>query len=128
MVIHQIFNGSKIYIGEYILEKKENKKMEIVDSLRIKGLQTFDNHGEILSPIDINIDTTAFWSFMQKYTQNKQYVYRVILEEAVFSSSVMNDKNQILVTCNGLNDAKKLFLNSDEMKALSIIYLNEVKN
>lgn len=121
MVIHQIFNGSKIYIGEYILEKKENKKMEIVDSLRIKGLQTFDNHGEILSPIDINIDTTAFWSFMQKYTQNKEYVYRFILEEAVFSSSVMNDKN-------GLNDAKKLFLNSDEMKALSIIYLNEVKN
>ena len=126
MVIHQIFNGSKIYIGEYILEKKENKK--IVDSLKIKGLQTFDNHGEILNPIDINIDTTAFWSFMQKYTQNKEYVYRFILEEAVFSSSVMNDKNKILVTCNGLNDAKKLFLDSDEMKELSIIYLNEVKN
>ena len=108
------------------MEKKENKK--IVDSLKIKGLQTFDNHGEILNPIDINIDTTAFWSFMQKYTQNKEYVYRFILEEAVFSSSVMNDKNKILVTCNGLNDAKKLFLDSDEMKALSIIYLNEVKN
>ena len=126
MVIHQIFSFSKIYIGEYILEKKENKK--IVDSLKIKGLQTFDNHGEILNLIDINIDTTAFWSFMQKYTQNKEYVYRFILEEAVFSSSVMNDKNKILVTCNGLNDAKKLFLDSDEMKALSIIYLNEVKN
>lgn len=126
MVIHQIFNGSKIYIGEYILEKKENKK--IVDSLKIKGLQTFDNHGEILNPIDINIDTTTFWSFMQKYTQNKEYVHRFILEEAVFSSSVMNDKNKILVTCNGLNDAKKLFLDSDEMKELSIIYLNEVKN
>lgn len=111
--------------SKFIGQNKGNK-MRIGESFTIKGLQSFENHDETLNPVDININTNEFWSFMQKYI-NKGYVHKFVLHGIDFSLSITKNTNQVFVTCSGLNDAKKYCKNGKKAKELAIHYLEEIQ-
>ena len=46
----------------------------------------------------------------------------------LFSRGIENDKNQIFITANGLNNVKMLLINGKIYNTLAVINLEEIKN
>ena len=96
--------------------------LEIIDTIRILGIQ--DNDVNFLNPITISISSDTV---IQKLTKYKKYRYRFLLESLLFSSNIENDTDVILISCEGLSDAKQALINLKLTSLLGISYLNELK-
>ena len=81
---------------------------EIVDTIRIFGLQNFYNYSR-LNPIEITIDSNSIIEMLSKY---KRYKFRFIIESLQFSARVQNDTEVIFITCDSLTEAKNVLINS----------------
>ena len=46
--------------------------MEIINTIHVKGLQNFENQGNTLNLVDINIENDKLWTFVARY-RNKGY-------------------------------------------------------
>ena len=72
---------------------------KIIDEFTIEGLPSFSQYTKI-NPINIQITESE-----------KQYKYKFIINNLLFSSSTQNDVSIIFIAADGLNNAKKALIN-----------------
>ena len=84
-------------------------KMQIEDEFIIKDFQNFEQYSKANSIsvriIDPDIETKLLF-------YSKKYKYRFIANSLLFSSAIKEDTKVILITPNGLNNAKDILINS----------------
>ena len=80
--------------------------MQTKDEFIIESFQNFEQYMKI-NPISIRIIDPDIQSKLLFYS--KKYEYRLIANILLFSSSIVNKKNVVFITTNGLNDTKDLF-------------------
>ena len=114
--------STKMY--KRIGQKRIEIPYQLIDAFHVKALQNIEDY-EKLNPINIRINSNQIINDLTKY---KNYKYRFLIEDLLFSSSVANDTNVIFITCSGLNDAKKALINGKVNKTLEVINLFQIKN
>ena len=105
----------------------EKRKMSyvIVDEVKIGGLNSFDKYDK-LNPVEVSIRDSDVNTFLSKYSKN--YKYRFIINNLLFSTTLGKETNVIFVGCNGLNDAKITLINGKGNKVLGVININQITN
>ena len=99
---------------------------QIVDEFRIIGLQNY-NLDEKLNPIEINICDGKIQGKLSRYG-TQRYKYHFIVDSRLISSSVVQDKNVIVLICNGLNDARDSLISGKRYKSIGVVNINEIKD
>ena len=77
---------------------------KIIDEFTIEGLPSFSQYTKI-NPINIQITESEIQNKLSAYS--KQYKYKFIINNLLFSSSTQNDVSIIFIAADGLNNAKK---------------------
>ena len=103
---------------------RKRKMREILDTIMIKALQKFENY-TVLNPLDIDIRSNYMTEIINDF---KYYVYQVMLKNILFSANIVNNTQQIFITCYNLDSAKKALINGKLYSILGIINLSEIKN
>ena len=98
--------------------------LEIIKTIHVIGLQNHVNQ-EIMNLIEITLDLN---DIIEKLSNYKNFKYRFLIENLLFSSNLENDTDVIFVMCNGLTNAKEALINSKIYKTLGVVYLTEIKN
>ena len=115
-----------------ILATREKKEVgdkrpipyEIIDQVKLGGLQNFEKYDK-LNPVDVNIRDSEVNSFLARF---KRYKYRFVIDNLLFSSALADGTNIILVSCNGLNEAKDSLINGKLFKTLGVINIAEIEH
>lgn len=94
--------------------QKKNMPKEIIDSILINGLQSY-NKFETLNPVEISIKSNTIVADLNRY---KCYMYYFLMNSFLFSASATNNTNVIFISCNGLNDAKESLIHGKIYKQL----------
>ena len=97
---------------------------EIIDQVKIGGLQNFDKYDK-LNPADVNVRDSEVNSFLARF---KRYKYRFTIDNSLFSPALTNNTNVIFVSCNGLNEAKDSLINGKLFKTLHFINIAKIKH
>ena len=105
-------------------KSRKRKMKEILDTIMVKALQKFENY-TILNPLDIDIRSKYM---TEKIEEFKYSVYQVMLKNILFSANIVNNTQQIFITCYNLDSAKKALINGKLYSILGIINLSEIKN
>ena len=105
-------------------QKRTEMSYQFTDTFRIKALQNLEEHHK-LNPINVRITSNQVINDLTKY---KNYRYRFIVEDLLFSFSITNETNITFITCNGLNDAKPILANGKTLKSLGVISLSQIKS
>ena len=103
---------------------QKRKMTEIVETLLVKALQNYDSY-TVLNPLEVNLRSNYL---NQKINEYKGFTFEVIHRNLLFSSSITNDTQNIFVTCQNLNSAKKALINGKIYDTLGIVNLREIKN
>ena len=96
--------------------------MKIIDGLKlnlqikIEGFQNFEQYMRI-SPINIQITDPEIQTKLMYYS--KKCKYRFISNSLLFSSLIIEDTKVILITTNGINDAKDILITTKYFKELA---------
>ena len=102
--------------------RKRQPQVEIMDLVRIIGIQKTENL--YLNPVDVNIKSeSVIRKLMRKKTK-----YKFVLRSMIFSSNIINETDTIFLLVEGLNDARKFFINDSLETGIGVCYLTEVKN
>ena len=102
--------------------RKRQPQVEIMDLVRIIGIQKTENL--YLNPVDVNIKSeSVIRKLMRKKTK-----YKFVLRSMIFSSNIINETDTIFLLVEGLNDARKIFINDSLETGIGVCYLTEVKN
>ena len=102
--------------------RKRQARVEVMDLVRIIGLQKTENL--YLNPVDVNIKSeSVIRKLMRKKTK-----YKFVLRSMIFSSNIINETDTIFLLVEGLNDARKIFINDSLETGIGVCYLTEVKN
>ena len=102
--------------------RKRQARVEVMDVVRIIGLQKTENL--YLNPVDVNIKSeSVIRKLMRKKTK-----YKFVLRSMIFSSNIINETDTIFLLVEGLNDARKIFINDSLETGIGVCYLSEVKN
>ena len=64
---------------------------------------------------------------LQKFEKFKYSVYQVMLKNILFSANIVNNTQQIFITCYNLDSARKALINGKLYSILGIINLSEIK-
>ena len=80
---------------------------QITETVLVKALQSYDRY-TILNPLEVNLRSNYL---NDKINEFKGFVYEVMLKNTLFSSSITNDTQNVFVTCQNLNSAKKALIN-----------------
>ena len=117
-----IYNFGILKTSSENIGRKRRPEVEIMDVIRIIGLQKAENL--YLNPVEVNIKSeTVIRKLMKKRTN-----YKFILRSMIFSSNIVNETDTIFLLVDGLNDAKKIFINDSLETGIGVCYLTEVKN
>ena len=102
----------------------ENRSMstEIINEINIGGLQSFEKYSR-LNPTEIHLPDNNVVS--AKY---KNYKYRFIIMGLLISLSFTNETNVTFITCNGLNDSKKVLIIGKIYNTFGISNNSQIKN
>ena len=87
---------------------KKKKMQKIIDNFLIEGRPSFSQYTKI-NPINIQITESEIQNKL--YAYSKQYKYKFVINNLLFSSSTQNDANIIFIAADGLNNAKKALIN-----------------
>ena len=101
--------------------------MQIKDEFVIDGFQNFEQYTEI-NPISIRITDPNLQTKLLFYSRRYKDKYRFSTTSSLFSSAIKEDSNVIIITTNGLNDAKDILVNSKPFQGIGIIYTSEIEN
>ena len=96
---------------------------EIIDTVHVLGVQ--NQNQNFLNPLTISISAD---NVIQELTRYKKYRYRFVLKSLLFSSNFENNTDVILVSSEGLSNAKEALLNSKLQSVLGVCYLHELKS
>ena len=124
--IDQIATSDKKIHNFSIVCVEKLKKMSIVEKeVTIEGLQAFQKYQK-LNPIDIKVtDNEIFRKLIFK--ENRPIKYRFIANSILLSSSVQEETKVIFLTVSGLNEARDIFINGKDYKAIGCIFTNEIE-
>ena len=119
-----ISNFSILRTRKYGIGQKR-KKMELVDEISILGIQNAEFN--VLNPLYISITSDAIISKLQLYKNNR---FRFLLRSFLFSSNIVNDTDVIIITSNGLSNAKKALIIKNNQPiledTLGVCFLTEI--
>ena len=87
--------------------KKRPMSYEIIDQVKIDGLQDFDRYDK-LNLVEVSVRDSTVNTFLLRF---RRYKYRFIIDNLLFSSALTNNRNIIFVSCNELNEAKNSLIN-----------------
>ena len=76
--------------------------VDAIDEIKSMGLQSFNQYDK-LNPVEVSIQNNEVNVYLNRFSR---YKYRLIINNLLFSSSMINDTNVIFVSCNGLNNAR----------------------
>ena len=117
-----IYNFGILKVEKGNIGQKRPAEKEVMDIIRIIGLQKTENL--YLNPVHVNIKSeSVIRKLMKKKTR-----YRFVLRSMIFSSNVTNETDTIFLLVDGLNDAKKIFINDTLESGIGVCYLTEVKS
>ena len=124
-------------VGDYILNfsmlrtekrgigQKRKLDFELVDEIPILGIQ--NSEFNILNPIYVSISSDAIITRLQLY---KNYRYRFVLQSLLCSANIENETDVILVTANGLSNAKKALIKKNNQpileSTLGVCFISEI--
>ena len=107
--------------------KKMCEKLSVVDTFMVFGIQDMTQL-TTLNPKFIDISNSSpYTSFVDKYPP-KTFMYRFRLTSITISTGIENMDTEILVTCAGLNDCKKVDINRTREDILAIIHMGKIEN
>ena len=119
-----ISNFSILRTRKYGIGQKR-KTMELVDEISILGIQNAEFN--VLNPLYISITSDAIISKLQLYKNNR---FRFVLRSFLFSSNIENDTDVIIITSNGLSNAKKALIIKNNQPiledTLDVCFLTEI--
>ena len=121
---NDINNFGILIIPKHESVGEKRKMVEIVDTLLVKALQSYDKY-LTLNPIDLSFRSNYL---NDKFIDYKGYTYRLTLKNILFSANITNETQNIFVTCHNLNSEKKALINAKTYSILGIINLDEIKN
>ena len=105
-------------------KNRKRKMRDILETIMVKALQKFENY-MVLNPLDIDIRSNYMTKILDDF---KYFTYQVMLKNILFSANIVNNTQQIFVTCHNLDSAKKALINGKLYSILGIINLSEIKN
>ena len=108
-----------------ILAIEEMKKVKIHKEIVIEALQNFDKY-EKLNPIEIKITDNEIFNELTIF-KNSKVKYRFQPNSLLFSSSVQEKTEVIILAVSGLNEANDMLLNGKKIKTIGCIYTNEIE-
>ena len=108
-----------------ILIVEKMKKTKIIKEIVIEALQNFDKY-EKLNPIEIKITDNEIFNDLTIF-KNSKVKYRFNPISLLFSSSVQEKTEVIILAVSGLNEAKDMLLNGKKIKTIGCIYTNEIE-
>ena len=103
--------------------EKRTMKQKIIDVIRVIGIQKTEY--SYLNPVHVHIKSE---SVIRKLMSKKTNKYRFVLTSLIFSSNIINDTDTNFLISDGLNDAKKIFINDSLEYGVGVCYLSEVDN
>ena len=105
--------------------QKRKLDFELVDEIPILGIQ--NSEFNVLNPIYVSISSDSIITRLQLY---KNYRYRFVLQSLLFSSNIEDETDVILVTANGLNNAKEALIEKNNQpvleSTLGVCFLSEI--
>ena len=101
---------------------KRQAEVEVMDKISIIGLQKTENL--YLNPITVHIKSE---SVIRKLLRKKTK-YKFVLRSMIFNSNIINETYTIFLLVDGLNDAKKIFINNTLETGIGVCYLTEIEN
>ena len=85
----------------------------IIDTFIVRGIQRTNQHNQF-NPVYLDIGKSPnFNGFFSRYQNNRRYLYRFQLNSITLSTNITNVDSEILITCKGLNNAKKCDTNGE---------------
>ena len=96
---------------------QKRKMTQITETVLVKALQSYDRY-TILNPLEVNLRSNYL---NEKINEFKGFVYEVMLKNILFSSSITNDTQNVFVTCQNLNSAKKALINGKIYGVLGLL-------
>ena len=105
-------------------KNRKRKMKDIIETIMVKALQKFENY-MVLNPLDIDIRSNYMTKILDDF---KYFTYQVMLKNILFSANIVNNTQQIFVTCYNLDSVKKALINGKLYSILGIINLSEIKN
>ena len=127
--LYTVVNNNDFNFGLFCSKKnktigQKHKMLEIIDKIKILGLQVDTEN--YLNPIIISLNSN---NVIQQLTKCNKYRYRFVLESFSFSSNFENETDVILLTSNGLSNAKETLIDSKTEKVLGVTHnLLEIVN
>ena len=123
IVDNKAYNFGILCTEDEKVGEKRKMKEEILDVIQVIGIQ--NNEYPYLNPIHIHIKSERIIRRLMLKKNNK---YRFILTSAIFSSNIINETETIFFISNGLDDAKKFFINDSLEDGLGVCYLSQIEN
>ena len=103
-------------------EKKRKTKINKIDSINIRGQQSFLENS--MNSIKIRIENDMVKK--NKIWKYKKIPAKFTLEGLLFSSSVQNQTQKFIITTTALLDAKYSFVYRKIYQAIGVVKLNEI--
>ena len=123
IIDNNVFNFGILRTEKNKVGEKRIMKNEILDVISVIGIQKVEY--SYLNPIHIHIKSE---SIIRRLILKKKNKYRFVLKSLIFSSNVVNDTDTIFLLSDGLNDAKKIFINDRLEYGVGVCYLSEINN
>ena len=123
IVDNKAYNFGILCTEDEKVGEKRKMKEEILDVIQVIGIQ--NNEYPYLNPIHIHIKSERIIRRLMLKKNNK---YRFVLTSAIFSSNIINETETIFFISNGLDDAKKIFINDSLEDGLGVCYLSQIEN
>ena len=116
-------DDNKLYEILFTRLSKSKKSMNILDFLRIRGQQVFEE-GRDINPIEIKIEDNRVRNLFEKYKEKK---VRFKFIGLLITSSVVSNTEKIFLQTTGLKSAKYALLNDEYKQIIGIVNLKQLK-
>ena len=123
IVDNKAYNFGILCTEDEKVGEKRKMKEEILDVIQVIGIQ--NNEYPYLNPIHIHIKSKRIIRRLMLKKNNK---YKFTLTSVIFSSNIINETETIFFISNGLDDAKKIFINDSLEDGLGVCYLSQIEN
>ena len=120
---NKVYNFGILCTENERVGEKRTMKQKVIDVIRVIGIQKTEY--SYLNPVHVHIKSE---SVIRKLMSKKTNKYRFVLTSLIFSSNIINDTDTIFLISDGLNDAKKFFINDSLEYGVGVCYLSEVDN
>ena len=120
---NKVYNFGILCTENERVGEKRTMKQKIIDVIRVIGIQKTEY--SYLNPVHVHIKSE---SVIRKLMSKKTNKYRFVLTSLIFSSNIINDTDTNFLISDGLNDAKKIFINDSLEYGVGVCYLSEVDN